>query len=435
MNSTEPSRRTFMERLIGLITVPATLPSVGMGPASQMASADDGRDSVGPAFSGPVLLREFYGNSSKAHRIASERDVAVDYGVQSDGGQASEYGSIYGAATYRRALASRLQAGHPESPTMNPNPVLVVSKVSSTSTEFGSPKTWDQTGYFSIRGLAGGAYRAALTGTARGEVRGSHADFIGVHARAETSRDADGRFYGLWCYVNVQSPRATAGHAAEMNGSTDIDRGYGNGFQLIRLAMADNDSVNNRFSSAIQIGRHGGTANNGFYTGLKIDSGAVVRTPGKRAGSEAIRVDGASDLAAGHVGGIRLTAKEGLEGVFKYGLRMDEASFLDDHAILLGEGQELVLNSPRDTCHIAAMGDGLHITADLLALGSPDDRRGEIHIAGSKVLGRKITGWSVNGTSQRRSGTPTLSHEELRDLVLTLLKDLMQHGLIGGEDG
>lgn len=374
---------------------------------------------------GDVTARAFGGDLTAAHATGAP----VEYGDRLWPSDASTgYFNLYGATKYRTASYDRIQLGLNAAPVDDPRPVFAVQKFTSAA-RVADPSAWDQAGYFGLTKKTGGAFGAALTGFARSD--GGDGDMIGVHARA-ARYTANGRGYGLWAYFAGHVESTQPGHAAEVNGFTTYDPGYGSTHQLVRLVMADSSSDLNRFGTALSIGPATlGGNNNGFHTGIRVEAGAIIRTTGDD--GEFLRID-APILGDGSVGGFRFAKGDaGHLGVFKYALRTDEATFANSEAIRLGNGQRLSWFS--GGVRVGSLTGGttaLSLTGVMLNVVNPVSSVA-LQAAGVSVVGTRKTGWAApTGTATRTTfATSTVTTAQLAERVKALIDDLTAHGLIG----
>lgn len=372
-----------------------------------------------------TTVRAFGGDLAAAHATGEP----VDYGSKLWAGDASSgYFNLYGASKYRTASYDRIQLGLNGSPVNDPRPVYAVHKFTSADRS-ADASAWDQTAYFSLVKKTGNAFGAALTGFARSD--GGDGDMIGVHARA-ARYTANGRGYGLWAYFAGYVESTQPGHAAEVNGFTTYDPGYGSTHQLVRLVMADSSSDVNRFGTALSIGPATlGGANNGFHTGIRVEAGAIIRTTGDD--GEFLRID-APILGDGSIGGFRFAkGNAGHAGIFKYALRTDEATFAGNEAIRLANGQRVSwFNGGVRVGSLTGGATALSLTGVMLNVVNPVSNVA-LQAAGVSVVGTRKTGWSApTGTTTRTTfATSTVTTAQLAERVKALIDDLTSHGLIG----
>ena len=263
---------------------------------------------------------------------------------------------------------------------------------------------------------------------------GCDGDHIGVHGRADV-RSVDTRGYGVWAYGAdlVGSGNAAACHAIEANGQSLSDPGYNSDHQLIRLCMADNSSDSNRFGSAITIGRPTSGTNNGFHCGIWIQNTSIIGSASTN--GEAIRIDARPNTDYGNTGGIRFAKQNTTDtGVFKYGIRTDEASFVNDVAISLGLGHRISFGTygVGTNPEIAGGSNNVSLLHGFVNVVNPVGDTA-IQVSGVKILGVRKTGWSTpTGTATRSTfATTTVTTEQLAQRVKALIDDLTAHGLIG----
>ena len=329
-----------------------------------------------------VTVADYGGAVSAAHATGKP----VMYGdVLWPGDAATGYFNMYGGTKYRTASHERLQFGLNTAPVNDPQPITATVKFSSATRDV-DPAAWDQTGYFGLVKKTGDAFGTALTGSARAD--GGDGDLIGVHARY-ARYTSGGRGYALWAYFQGNTESTEAGHAAEINGFTTYDPGYGSVHQLVRLCMADSSSDLNRFGSAVTIGRATlGGNNNGFHTGIRVEANAIIRSA--TADGEVMRVD-APVTGDGSIGGIRFTkANAGHLGVFKYAMRTDDATFSNSEAVILGNGQRLSWFSG-GTRGASFTGGATTLVLSNVALNVANPASGTVlQAAGVKVIGTPV---------------------------------------------
>lgn len=372
-----------------------------------------------------VTVRAYGGGVASAHAVGQP----VDYGnIQWADDESTGYFNAYGGTKYRTASSGRLQFGRNGSPVDNPQPITATVKFSSASRSVDTT-AWDQTGYYGLVKKSGNAYGTALTGAARAD--GGNGDLIGVHARY-SRYTATGRGYALWAYFSGQVESTQAGHAAEINGLTNYDPGYGSSHELIRLCMADSNSNLNRFGSAITVGQATlGGNNNGFHTGIHFEAASLVRSSG--ADGEVIRVD-SPILGDGSVGGFRFAkADVSHAGIFKYALKTDEATFSNSEAVILGNGQRLSwFNAGVRNASFTGGSTTLVLSGVALNVANPVSTVA-LQAAGVSVVGTRKTGWALaTGTTSRSSfDSDTVTTAQLAQRVKALIDDLSAHGLIG----
>ena len=338
-------------------------------------------------------------------------------------------GNLYGSSIYKKPLGSLLMAGTAGTPTERPEPILWVQKISAANRNT-IPKAWDQGAYFGLQKRDGDAYGAAVTGY--GHYRGGSGDLVGVHGRVMTQVN-DSRAYAGWFYCSVMPDTTpTAAHALELNGSNSgTDLGYGGKTQLVRACMADSTSSANRFSSAFTIGRSTLGGDNGFYTGLAIESNAIIKSIG--ADNEAIRIDGPTNTTGGSIGGIRLAKGSGADtGLFKYGLSTSEASFSNNNAILLAAAQRIRWGDQSTGVNISAGTTTLAVSNGVINVANPVSNI-VLQGAGVNLVGVRKTGWVAPTGAATRTAfeTTTVTTAQLAERVKALIDDLTAHGLIG----
>lgn len=348
--------------------------------------------------------------------------------------------NMYGNSLYNRALDKRVQVGRNSVPTTDSAPIDWVQKFSAATRDT-IPTNFDQVRYTGLLKKGGSAYGVADTAYAL--YSAGTGDLIAQHSRLKIQASGQSvRGYAGWMYVDVDSPDIHAAHAVEYNArNQQVDFGWNSKLQLIRLCMADSADTVNRFGSAITIGQttHGG--DNGFWSGLVVEDGAIIKTPGALDNGEIARFKGPA--AGGSIGGVRFET-----GIFKFALRTDEATFANNNVLLLGTSQRIRWGDVTTGVNITAGSTSLALTNGLLNIATLISGTA-LQVAGVKVLGARAIGWEADAGVAKRTANTTFSQtvpasytqasvqlmaDALRDTsqALKALKDdLISHGLIG----
>jgi hypothetical protein len=348
--------------------------------------------------------------------------------------------NMYGNSLYNRALHKRVQVGRNSAPANDSSPLDWIQKFSNASRDV-IPTNFDQVRYTGLHKKGGNAY--GVTDTAYAWYSSGTGDLIAQHSRLKIQASGPGvRGYAGWMYVDVDSAAVDAAHATEFNGrNQQADFGWDSKLQLIRLCMADSADTGNRFGSAITIGKttHGG--DNGFWSGLVVETDAIIATTGALDNGEIARFKGPASV--GSIGGLRFQS-----GVFKYALRTDEATFANNNALLLGTSQRIRWGDVTTGVSITAGSNSLALANGFLNINNTISGTA-LQVAGTKVLGARLTGWTVDAGTAKRSASTTFSqtapasyaqasmqavNDAVRDAtqaIKALKDDLITHGLIG----
>lgn len=159
-----------------------------------------------------------------------------------------------------------------------------------------------------------------------------------------------------------------------------------------------------------------GVSGTGVYTGILVDENSIL--PSSLSGTaEAIRIKGGSDGASRYTG---LWCQSG---------------YMDQAINLVGPsyGSSVMMLLPKDNYisfgTTAATAAKLKWTSgDIFSIYG-----GTYGVAGTQVLGARITGWSASSGTPTRSGfsTSSASTSDVAEALKALIDDLFTHGVIG----
>jgi hypothetical protein len=265
--------------------------------------------------------------------------------------------SVYGT-DFKDALGSQFLLGTVATPATRHEPILWIEKVSA-STRDSIATAWDQGAFYgSLEKKSGSAYGAAVTGYAL--YTGGTGDLVGLHGRARGTAAAS-QIFGGWSYADcaTATPNRVIGHEIDVRNA---------GAEVTWMAGATTGAISG-VAIAVQDGTYGAhhgvrfpnkTDDQQFWTGIQFDQGSIKPVDGSGNG-EAIRVRGTTD-SADRYGAIALGDGTGTHNL-EYGLRTINATFGDNAAIWLTEGQKIVWGATKaDTSNLT-------VSSDVLTLG------------------------------------------------------------------
>ncbi|WP_156420023.1 hypothetical protein [Aureimonas sp. N4] len=350
-----------------------------------------------------------------------------DFGVQ----QVKSMYDQTNAATYNNARGMGVYMGTQSAPSDTWDPIIYVEKVSSASQNAASGRIWDAgCAHFAMRKVSGDSYTAVVS--AYGHHDGGSNDLVGMHSRVTISTNSTGgRGWAYWGQTNNYNQTRTPWHVMELNGlNQGVDPGWDGGAQALRINMTDTSAAGNRMSTGVSIGKAVNGGDNGFYTGLNFEAGAIVGQTAAATDGEAIRIQ-SSDLQDRLIGGIRLRNAPGayVNNRFKYGLKVDEAAFEADAVLFMGYGQRLQwggYNNPRavqgvnDGIQIGVSGNGVPLLLFTQGSGASQDA---VRVNGQRVL------------SQRQNNVPKINagstnNDTKNNVINAIITVLRAHGLI-----
>lgn len=331
-----------------------------------------------------------------------------------------------GSGPYTNALGPRWMGGTPAAPLVRAEPIMWVQK-HSIANRATNPSEWDQGGiYSSLIKQAGNAYGAALTGYGRHE-SADGGQLIGIHGRA-SAHDVNSEIWGMWSYaytpagvvaksiigheINVSNKATDQGWRETGSSTPGVSRG---------LVVVTSDA-SNPISHGIYIGRNSAAPDGHIHSGLFIMGGGIAPSPALSAtvitDNEAIRLEGSS-VGSAAANGIRLR-----NGWFRTGISFAEASFDNNAAIVLGDGQRIMVGPGGGVSRFVSFNvTGTHVNFNNLTLRVND----------TDVVGTRKTGWAAaTGTGTRSTfATSSVTLPVLAEHVKALIDDLTTHGLIG----
>lgn len=359
--------------------------------------------------------------------------------------------NLYGASGNRQSLGDRIQSGLNTSPATAKHPVLWVQKfgdVDRTTIE------WDQgAAYFGL--IKKGGTAPGVSTTIYGLHQGADdASIIGLHSRVKLqSTNAGSDAWAGWFYCDVDQASMAAAHGLEINGFVNPALGlitpYLGTMQMVRLVMADSSDDNNRFSTALSIGRNtvGGT-NNGVWTGIHFEAGSIISSNLDTDNGECIRLDGPV-FSTQKIGGMRLVSGAGgTLGTYRYGFMTSEATFSNNNVFIMATGQNIRWGNITTGVKVTGGTNNMAVGNGFINITDPVSDTA-IQVSSVKVLGARKTGWTADtGTAKRTanttySGTAEVSYTQatiqaLMDAVAAnsqtikaLKDDMISHGLIG----
>lgn len=157
----------------------------------------------------------------------------------------------------------------------------------------------------------------------------------------------------------------------------------------------------------------------GFYTGMLIDTNAVLPNTRDMSGNaEAIRIRGGSDT------NLRYTGLWMQDGYLAYGINLVGPNYGSNTMMLLPKDNYITFGtSAAASTKVSwkSSGDKFDINAGVLS------------ISGTQVIGARITGWTACTGTPSRAGfdTSTADVTSLAQTLKALIDDLETHGVIG----
>ncbi|KTQ97768.1 hypothetical protein NS226_03765 [Aureimonas ureilytica] len=369
--------------------------------------------------------------ADNASALTAARAAAGKRPIYLEGGEwgAASAGSFYGSI-YKEALGLSYYLGTAAAPSKEWDPILYMEKIGAAEMQANNvdgQRTWDvSNAYFSHQKVAGSAYTAVIS--AYGHHAGGTNDLVAVNARMNiTTNGTGGRGWAIWAQTTNGNNTQTPWHIAELNGANvGVDPGWDGGAQALRINMTDFSSAGNRMSTALTIGKGVLGGDNGFYTGINIEAGALVSNGNPFDNGEAIRIQAPDQLNRFH-GGIRFRPSS---GGFRYAIRTDESYFYGNAILLMAYDQVI---------QWGGIGNKTKITADSAGVRIGSASNGCKLIVHNESGGDAIQVGDYVVLRQRQANVPKITagstnNDTKNNVINAIIEAIRRHGLIHSDD-